>query len=74
MKRNFLLLFLFLFFSAVSSGQAYRTSAGLRAGIPYGLTLRHFINKTNVLESIVAGTPGGFFGAIFLPVQQGGTE
>jgi len=66
MKRNFLLLFLFLIFSAVSSGQAYRTSAGLRAGMPYGLTIKHFINKTNALEGIVAGTPGGFFGAGFI--------
>jgi len=66
MKRSFAFLFVLMFLGVVCNGQAYRTSAGLRAGMPYGLTIRHFINKTNALEGIVAGTPGGFFGAVLI--------
>lgn len=60
MKRTFVIIILIagLGFSALA--QDYRTSLGLRAGIPYGLTVKHFLNKTNAIEGILASSWGGF--------------
>ena len=60
MKRIILILFLAIGLNAISNGQDYRTSLGLRAGIPYGLTIKHFISKTNALEGTLASSWGGF--------------
>ncbi len=60
MKRTTLLLLLIVCISFVSSGQDYRTSLGLRLGYPYGLTVKHFLSKTNALEGILASSWGGF--------------
>jgi len=40
--------------------QDYKTSLGLRAGFPYGLTIKHFMNETNAVEGILASNYGGF--------------
>jgi len=54
MKRLFLIIVLVLFLSSLSHAQEYKTALGLRAGFPYGATLKHFLNKTNALEGILA--------------------
>ena len=54
MKRILLLITLVLFLSSISNAQEYKTALGLRAGYPYGATLKHFVNKTNALEGILA--------------------
>jgi hypothetical protein len=60
MKRVILLTLLFAFLTVTSNAQEYRTSLGLRAGLPYGLTVKHFLNKTNAVEGILASSYGGF--------------
>jgi len=60
MKRTFLVLLSVALMSLTLNGQDYRTSLGLRAGLPYGVTLKHFLNKTNALEGILASSWGGF--------------
>lgn len=60
MKKVILLTLLFAFFVVSSNAQEYRTSLGLRAGLPYGLTIKHFLNKTNAVEGVLAGSYGGF--------------
>jgi len=60
MKRTILLLSLSVFLSMASFGQDYRTSLGLRVGFPYGVTVKHFLNKTNAIEGVLASSWGGF--------------
>jgi len=60
MKKTFLLLAFIAIISLSVSGQDYKTSVGLRAGLPYGLTAKHFLSKTNALEGILASSWGGF--------------
>ena len=60
MKRTFLLLLSVALISLSLNGQDYKTSLGLRAGYPYGVTIKHFLNKTNALEGILASKWGGF--------------
>lgn len=60
MKRTFLILLLFLALGFTSFGQDYRTSLGLRVGLPYGLTVKHFFNKYNAVEGILASRWQGF--------------
>jgi hypothetical protein len=60
MKRTILILFIISLLSVASFGQDYRTSLGLRAGLPYGLTVKHFLSKYNALEGILASRWQGF--------------
>jgi hypothetical protein len=60
MKRKIIVLILFTALGLSSFGQDYRTSLGLRAGIPYGLTVKHFLSKTNAVEGTLASSWGGF--------------
>ncbi len=60
MKRTLVLLLLVSVFALSLNAQDYKTSLGLRAGLPYGLTAKHFLNKTNAVEGILAGSWGGF--------------
>jgi hypothetical protein len=66
MKRILLITLVLSISGLVSFGQDYRTSLGLRAGIPYGMTVKHFINKYNALEGILAGSWGGFIATGFV--------
>jgi hypothetical protein len=59
MKRTLLLIGLAVILTVTSAGQDYRTSLGLRAGLPYGLTVKHFLSKKNAVEGILAGSWGG---------------
>lgn len=60
MRRIFFLVILFSGLSISLFGQDYRTSLGFRAGLPYGLTVKHFLSKTNALEGVLASRWGGF--------------
>lgn len=60
MKKLFLLLLFIAVISMTAGAQDYRTAAGLRAGLPYGLTVKHFLNQTNAVEGILASRWGGF--------------
>lgn len=59
MKRVLLTTFLLAIVLGLSA-QNYKTSLGLRAGLPTGLTIKHFLNKSNALEGIMALSYGGF--------------
>jgi hypothetical protein len=70
MKKSFIFIVFTLVSILTLNAQDYTTSAGLRAGIPlfpfnfnspltYGATIRHFINKTNAVEGIVASSYDG---------------
>ena len=54
MKKSILILLFAVVLSMAGYGQDYKTALGLRAGLPYGVTVRHFINKENALEGILA--------------------
>jgi len=54
MKRRIIIVFMLAVLSLASYGQDYRTSLGLRAGLPYGLTVKYFLNKHNALEGVLA--------------------
>lgn len=60
MKRTLLLFITIIFLSITLNGQDYKTSLGLRAGLPYGLTLKHFMSKKNAVEGMLASSWGGF--------------
>ena len=60
MKKTSLILAFIALMSLTTFGQDYRTSLGLRAGLPYGLTVKHFLSKTNAVEGILASSWGGF--------------
>ncbi|MGD0343241.1 MAG: hypothetical protein ABSA76_16195 [Bacteroidales bacterium] len=59
MKRSILILLITVAFTITGYSQDYKTALGLRAGLPYGVTLRHFINKDNALEGILASRWSG---------------
>lgn len=59
MKKLLFIFILTLGMAVAASAQDYRTSLGLRAGLPYGLTVKHFVSKTNAFEGIVASSYGG---------------
>ncbi|MGD0582237.1 MAG: hypothetical protein ABR974_04750 [Bacteroidales bacterium] len=54
MKKVIFTLFLTVFFVVSANSQDYETSLGLRAGVPYGATIKHFLDKYDALEGIVA--------------------
>ena len=60
MKKSFIIVLFLLFSGLYLNAQDYKTSLGLRAGLPYGLTIKHFLNEINALEGILASNYGGF--------------
>ena len=40
--------------------QDYNTGIGLRGGLDYGITIKHFINKKNALEGIFTNRWRGY--------------
>ena len=60
MKKILLTSFLFIALTIALNAQDYRTSVGLRAGVPYGLTIKHFMSEENAFEGILASRWGGF--------------
>jgi hypothetical protein len=59
MKKSVLILLFAAGISMAGFSQDYKTALGLRAGLPYGVTLKHFINKSNALEGILASRWSG---------------
>lgn len=59
MKRILMIVLSVTFLTVTLNAQDYQTSLGLRAGYPYGLTVKHFLGKTNAVEGILAGSYGG---------------
>ena len=59
MKKILLISFLFIALTIGLNAQEYRTSAGLRAGVPYGFTIKHFMSEANAFEGILASRWGG---------------
>lgn len=60
MKKALLILVLVTSVQIMANAQDYKTSIGLRAGLPYGLTIKHFTNDVNAFEGILASRWGGF--------------
>ena len=60
MKRFTALIFFLLMLQAASKGQPYKTSGGIRAGFPFGLSLKHFISGNNALEFVAGANLRGF--------------
>ncbi len=56
-------LFVFLIITVIvitSNAQDYKTGVGLRAGVPYGVTVKHFLSEQNAVEGILASRWNGF--------------
>ena len=66
MKKIILLISFVIFLGLSSNAQDYKTSLGLRAGVPYGLTIKHFISKSNAVEGILASRWQGFVATVLL--------
>lgn len=60
MKKLLVASILVLIIGMALNAQDYKTSLGLRAGVPYGVTIKHFLSKTDALEGILAGHWQGF--------------
>jgi hypothetical protein len=58
--KKLVLISIFFTIALSLSAQDYRTSLGVRGGLPSGLTIKHFLNKNNALEGIMALSYGGF--------------
>lgn len=60
MKKSIIIILFVILTSQFLSAQDYKTSLGLRIGYPYGLTVKHFLDKKNALEGILGSNYGGF--------------
>lgn len=54
MKKILLVLILTAGMAITANAQDYKTALGLRAGVPYGITVKHFVNPNNAFEGILA--------------------
>lgn len=66
MKKTIILVLFTVIFSFSVSAQDYKTSLGLRAGWPYGLTIKHFMSRSNAVEGILASSYNGFVATALL--------
>ncbi|HVN56759.1 MAG TPA: hypothetical protein VMT63_00540 [Bacteroidales bacterium] len=57
--KKILTIVAFVMIAAAAKAQDYKTSLGIRAGLPYGATIKHFLDKTDALEGILASRWGG---------------
>lgn len=60
MKKFFISLIIAFTLMVSLNAQDYKTALGLRAGYPYGLTLKHFLGENNAIEGILASKWRGF--------------
>ena len=60
MKKALFIVAIIFSVNSMILAQDYKTSIGLRAGLPYGLTIKHFTNDVNAFEGILATRWGGF--------------
>jgi hypothetical protein len=54
MKKFIFLAWILFFFGTVSKAQDYKTGIGFRTGTSTGLTVKHFLSETSVIEGILA--------------------
>jgi hypothetical protein len=66
MKKLIILFVLIITIVTTSNAQEYKTSLGLRAGVPYGLTTKHFLNKNYAVEGLLAVRWQGFIATALL--------
>jgi hypothetical protein len=59
MKKTLLIITLVMAIGTAINAQDYRTGVGLRLGMPYGLSAKHFLNETNAVEGILASSYNG---------------
>ncbi len=64
MKKALLVIIIVAGLAISSYGQDYKTAIGLRAGVPYGLTVKHFVSQQNAFEGILASRWGGFVATV----------
>ena len=64
MKKLILVIIAVIGISSFVNAQDYRTSLGLRAGFPYGVTIKHFLNQKNAVEGVLASSWGGFVATV----------
>jgi hypothetical protein len=60
MKKVFLTLTFVFTLIITSNAQDYKTSLGIRGGLPVGITVKHFLSEANAIEGILATRWGGF--------------
>lgn len=60
MKKILFAVLLAVILTFTVNAQDYKTSIGLRAGVPYGISVKHFLSETNAVEGILASRWGGF--------------
>ncbi len=60
MKKALLIILFATIVAFTSKAQDYKTGIGLRAGVPWGLTVKHFLSESNAVEGILASRWGGF--------------
>jgi hypothetical protein len=70
MKKLILAIILVVTLSQFSQAQDYKTSLGLRGGLPVGLTVKHFLSDKYALEGILGSRWGGFEVAGLYEVEQ----
>jgi len=66
MKKASVILLFAVLLSISASAQNYKTSLGLRAGVPYGLSLKHFMSRSVAVEGILASRWQGFVATALL--------
>jgi hypothetical protein len=60
MRKIVLTLILAVSIVTLASAQDYKTSAGLRGGFSYGLTLKHFLSEKTAIEGLLQTRWQGF--------------
>lgn len=60
MKKFVFVFVISLLIAANLNAQDYKTSLGIRAGVPVGVTVKHFLSSTNAVEGILASRWSGF--------------
>ena len=60
MKKWFLIFVILMSFVCSLNAQDYKTGIGLRAGLPSGLTLKHFVNRNAAFEGLLTTRWQGF--------------
>jgi hypothetical protein len=58
MKKILAIIAVAVFFTVVAGAQDYNTGIGLRGGIYYGLTLKHFLSSKSAIEGLLTRKAG----------------
>jgi len=60
MKKSLITCLIAFGFASISFAQDYTTGIGLRGGLFYGLTVKHFISEKSALEGLISSRWRGF--------------